>query len=462
MADIVGTQGNDVLQGGAQDDLLQGLGGNDTLDGGGGTNRLEGDTGNDTFVVHSSSDTAVENAGEGIDIVFWSGAGAYLLPGNIEDLTLEAGASAATGNALDNTIFANINVDNGVSVTLDGGAGADSVWGGANDDMIFGGDGNDFLDGAGGGDEIHGGAGNDHIRGESFSFGVGWNDILFGDAGDDLLFGLDGNDSLTGGSGNDILDGYAGDDTMNGGAGADWFQVDVGTNGLDRDVVQDFSDGEDQILLALDGLTAPDMSFVSSIAQAAADTVVSFTSGAEMRLLGVSAGSITANDFFFYQDGSLLAETLTGGSFRDVLWGEGGNDRLVSGAGADLLDGGTGRDQMTGGSGADIFDYDLSRESGNTSSTRDFVTDFTHLLDDFDLSSMDASTVRAGNNAFVWRGTGAFTTGSQGELRFQTVNQSGTANDRTILYGDTDGDTPSEFQIEINGLVSLTTADVLL
>ena len=76
---------------------------------------------------------------------------------------------------------------------------------------------------------------------------------------------------------------------------------------------------------------APDMSFVSSIAQAGADTVVSFTSGAEMRLLGVSAGSITANDFFFYQDGSLLAETLTGGSFRDVLWGEGGNDRLVSG-----------------------------------------------------------------------------------------------------------------------------------
>ena len=32
----------------------------------------------------------------------------------------------------------------------------------------------------------------------------------------------------------------------------------------------------------------------------------------------------------------------------------------------------------------------------------------------------------------------------------------------TIVYGDTDGDTASEFQIEINGLVSLTAADVLL
>ena len=324
-------------------------------------------------------------------------------------------------------------MDNGVSVTLDGGAGADSVWGGANDDTIFGGDGNDFLDGAGGGDEIHGGAGNDHIRGESFSFGVGWNDILFGDAGDDLLFGLDGNDFLSGGSGNDILDGYAGDDTMNGGAGADWFQVDVGTNGLDRDVVQDFSDGEDQILLALgraDGaghvlrqLDRPGRCrYGRKFHERRRDAARSACRQAPSRR--TTSSSI--------RTAPRLAETLTGGSFRDVLWGEGGNDRLVSGAGADILDGGTGRDQMTGGSGADIFDYDLSRESGNTSSTRDFVTDFTHLLDDFDLSSMDASTVRAGNNAFVWRGTGAFTTGSQGELRFQTVNQSGTANDRTI------------------------------
>ena len=42
MAEFVGTQGNDVLQGGAEDDLLLGLGGDDTLDGGAGVNRLEG------------------------------------------------------------------------------------------------------------------------------------------------------------------------------------------------------------------------------------------------------------------------------------------------------------------------------------------------------------------------------------------------------------------------------------
>src|SRR4029079_19370688 len=102
---------------------------------------------------------------------------------------------------------------------------------------------------------------------------------------------------------------------------------------LDRDVVQDFSDSEDQILLAVDGLTAPNMSFVSSIAQDGANTVVSFTSGAEMRLLGVSAGSVTSNDFFFYQDGSLEGETLVGGSFGAGPWGEGGKAPLAGGPG---------------------------------------------------------------------------------------------------------------------------------
>ena len=75
---------------------------------------------------------------------------------------------------------------------------------------------------------------------------------------------------------------------------------------------------------------------------------------------------------------------------------------------------------------------------------------------------MDASAVLAGDNAFVWRGTGAITTSTAGELRFQAVNNAGTANDRTIVYGDTDGDTASEFQLELRGLVSLTGADFLV
>jgi Ca2+-binding RTX toxin-like protein len=51
-----------------------------------------------------------------------------------------------------------------------------------------------------------------------------------------------------------------------------------------------------------------------------------------------------------------VAETLTGGSLQDVLWGEGGNDKLVSAAGADILDGGDGADRLQAGSGKDSLE----------------------------------------------------------------------------------------------------------
>lgn len=153
---------------------------------------------------------------------------------------------------------------------------------------------------------------------------------------------------------------------------------------------------------------------------------------------------------------------MTGGNGMDGFYGLGGNDTISASGGNDFLDGGAGRDRMTGGTGSDIFDYDLASQTANTSTTRDVVTDFTHLVDDFDFSGLDASVGQTGNNVFVWRGGSAFTSGSQGELRFQTVNNSGIANDRTVIFGDTDSDTASEFQIELTGLIGLTSADFIL
>jgi Tol biopolymer transport system component len=48
--DIVGTPGNDVLQGNGSDEVICGLGGNDTIHGGGGNDVLLGGDGNDTLV----------------------------------------------------------------------------------------------------------------------------------------------------------------------------------------------------------------------------------------------------------------------------------------------------------------------------------------------------------------------------------------------------------------------------
>jgi Ca2+-binding RTX toxin-like protein len=160
--------------------------------------------------------------------------------------------------------------------------------------------------------------------------------------------------------------------------------------------------------------------------------------------------------------GSSSSDNLTGTSAVDGFYALGGNDKLSGNAGNDFLDGGGGRDNMNGGLGRDVFDFDLVTDSKNSSTSRDVIGDFLHLGDLIDVSGMDASSVLSGNNAFTWRGSSAFTAGSSGELRFVQTNNAGTANDFTVIFGDVDSDTASEFQIELRGLVGLTSPDFVL
>ena len=160
--------------------------------------------------------------------------------------------------------------------------------------------------------------------------------------------------------------------------------------------------------------------------------------------------------------GTADANTLTGGSGMDGFYGLGGNDTISADGGNDLIDGGAGKDRMTGGAGFDVFDWDLASETGNSVSTRDIITDFVHLIDDLDMSGMDASSLLAGNNAFTWQGAKAFGSGAEGELRYVKYNNAGTANDYTVIYGDRDSDGSSEFQIQLQGLFNLSAEDFLL
>ncbi|MBA3727128.1 MAG: hypothetical protein H0W86_11960 [Armatimonadetes bacterium] len=96
-------------------------------------------------------------------------------------------------------------------VTLNGGAGDDSLWGSRNAATLLGGTGDDILKGGSGSDILKGGAGNDH---------------LFGMSGDDQLFGGIGNDWLEGNRGRDTLNAGEGADAVFGGAGDDWFVFD--------------------------------------------------------------------------------------------------------------------------------------------------------------------------------------------------------------------------------------------
>ena len=100
-------------------------------------------------------------------------------------------------------------------------------------------------------------------------------------------------------------------------------------------------------------------------------------------------------------------------------------------------------------------------ETGKTGSTRDRILDFVHNQDDNDLRTIDAKTAVAGNQAFKFIGTQAFHKVA-GELHFIKQNPAGTANDKTIVEGHVTGDGRADFQIELKGLIGLTSADFLL
>lgn len=102
---------------------------------------------------------------------------------------------------------------------------------------INGGAGNDTITAFSDNITINGGAGNDYI--ESYSDGG----IVYGDAGNDTLIGDDFDDVLNGGAGKDYLAGGKGKDTLTGGKGADTF---VYKSGDGKDIITDYS-AEDKI-----------------------------------------------------------------------------------------------------------------------------------------------------------------------------------------------------------------------
>lgn len=96
--------------------------------------------------------------------------------------------------------------------------------------------------------------------------GNGGNNVVNGNAGANQLEGLGGNDTLRGQGGNDVLVGGSGRDFLTGGAGADTFVFatgDTGVTGATRDMVQDFSSYEGDLI----DLSATDFSsFIGSAA----------------------------------------------------------------------------------------------------------------------------------------------------------------------------------------------------
>jgi Ca2+-binding RTX toxin-like protein len=260
MANIVGNNSNNILNGTIFADIIAGQGGNDTLNGGFGNDTLKGGLGTDTLNGGLGTDTAdysngfVDPTGP-VGPIFTIGATAGVNVNlNLAGFQNTGGAGLDRLVSIENLTGTNFNdtlIGNGADNVLSGLGGNDVLSGNAGNDRLSGGTGNDQLNGGIGNDTLNGDAGNDRLD--------GWtgNDILNGGSGNDTLLGWTGNDRLNGGSGNDTLNGEAGNDHLTGGTGRDVLTGGGGTLAFDtfdynstsesgpgvlsRDVITDFN-----------------------------------------------------------------------------------------------------------------------------------------------------------------------------------------------------------------------------
>jgi Ca2+-binding RTX toxin-like protein len=148
---------------------------------GDGTDLMEGGDGIDTAQVNGGSGaeqfTLTAN-GTRVRFDRVSPAPFSLDIGTTENLVLHAGGG-------DDMISASGNLASLINLTLDGGAGNDTILGGNGNDTLIGGDGNDFVDGNQGSDVALLGAGDDVFQWDP---GDGSDTVDGGDGVDTLVF----------------------------------------------------------------------------------------------------------------------------------------------------------------------------------------------------------------------------------------------------------------------------------
>ncbi len=433
---LIGRKGDDELRSGGGDDFLNGGDGNDLLDGGSGTDRASY-AGADQGVRVSLAISGAQITGEGTDTLV-----------GIEDLTGSKFADSLFGSDGDNSLIGGEGDDRLVgglgNDTLNGGLGVDRMYGGLGDDIYIVRDATDYAyENAGEGTDLvqssvthrlRGNVENLELTGSTAINGTG-NDlanILTGNNGANSLFGLDGDDRLIGGLGNDKLNGGLGLDRMYGGLGDDTYYVSDATDYA----YENAAEGTDRVYSSISLTLRSNIEYLF--------------------LTGTGAINGRGNDINNLLVGNDAANSLAGLLGDDQLYGRGGDDTLNGGDGNDWLEGGAGFDRHYGGLGADSFVFRDGDFASAVPAGADQIHDFSQAEgDQIRLDAVDADTGTAGDQAFAFIGTTAFS-GVAGELRYEEISGN------TYLSGDTNGDGVADFTIRIDGVVALGTTDLVL
>jgi len=314
------TSGNDVIAGGADDDVIFGQLGNDTIqgdgstainvsttnpsvedfggvgtdgddyiEGNGGNDLIFGNLGQDDIIGDSSNLFGLSNASDrptGLDTIF-GGAGTQIVANHLGNLSTQ-------GHALDADVILG---DNGIIYRLVG------INGTATGNFItFTYDNYDpslkiipravrLLD---------------YTPGGTDTSDRGFADLIYGEGGDDQIHGMTGHDVLFGNGQDDDLYGGDGADRLYGGAGEDGI---VGDNGMIRT-------SRNGLTETLYGLTTPNLQETLSASN-------------EVGAVEYITGRLTK-------------------AFVSLAWTEGGNDVIYGGLGDDFIHGGAGDDAISG------------------------------------------------------------------------------------------------------------------
>ncbi|TWT10026.1 calcium-binding protein [Reyranella sp. CPCC 100927] len=393
---LFGQADNDVLNGRGGSDLLFGGAGNDTLTGGDGDDRVFGEAGDDRMIWNPGDDTDLFEGGAGNDtaeVNGGNGAETFTITANgtrvrfdrlnPAPFALDLGTTenlVINANGGDDFVSATGNLASLISITIDGGAGNDTILGSNGADMLVGGADNDFIDGQQGNDTAFLGIGDDVFQWDP---GDG-NDLIEGQAGTDTML-------FNGSAANEIM-------TASANGGRVLFTRNVANIVMDLNDVEVIDvnalGGTDSI--AVNDLSGTDVTKMNinlsgvlggTTGDASADTVTvnatngndSITvtgSGTSVAVAGLSAlVSVTnaegANDTLVINalggNDSIVATTLPAGVIKLTIDAGAGNDTVFGSQGADVIFGGDGNDFVFGdngndvaflGAGDDVFQWD--------------------------------------------------------------------------------------------------------
>jgi Ca2+-binding RTX toxin-like protein len=391
---LFGQAGNDTVYGAGGADLLFGGDGNDTLTGGDADDQMYGEAGNDLMVWNPGDDsdlmeggadvdTAQVNAGNGAEAFTITANGARVRFDRLDPapFALDIGTTenlVVNMNGGNDSISATGNLAALINITINGGAGSDTILGSNGADTLDGGDDNDFVDGQQGNDTVNLGAGDDVFQWDP---GDG-SDVVEGGVGADTML-------FNGSAGAEIMEASASSGRLRFTRNLGTIQMDVNDvetldiNALgntDTIIVQDLTttevtDVNVDLAGAIGGILGDaQLDTVSTNGTANGDIIDVFGAGTSVSILGLTARvdvkNLDATDAIVVngQGGNdsisattvaagIAALTLDGGAGNDTILGSQGNDVLLGGEGADFVLGDNGNDSAFLGGGDDLFQW---------------------------------------------------------------------------------------------------------